>query len=68
VGHVDHVDHLILSAGLMAGGRGGHAIVDNVDQLKNNGPHCPHNFGFTRRRARKSSAIVDKVDNVDHAY
>jgi hypothetical protein len=28
----------------MAGGRGGHAIVDNVDQLKNNGPHCPHNF------------------------
>jgi hypothetical protein len=41
---VDNVDHLILSAQLMAGGRGGHAIVDNVDQLKNNGPHCPHNF------------------------
>ena len=42
--HVDHVDHLILGAGLMPGGRGGYAIVDNVDQLKNNGPHCPHSF------------------------
>jgi len=30
VGNVDNVDYLILSAGLIAGGRGGHAIVDNV--------------------------------------
>jgi hypothetical protein len=52
----------------MAGGRGGHAIVDNVDQLKNSSPHCPQNFDLRGGGRGNPAQFVDNMDNVDHAY
>jgi hypothetical protein len=58
-GHVDNVDNPQSR---------GHAIVDNVDDLKSNCPQCPHYFGLNWRRARKGRPFVDNMDNVDNPF